>query len=349
MAQLRLLAQLVDGQVRGNPDVEIARVVPIQQAGEGDLTFVANPKYLSFLHECRASAVIVAPDVEVPPQVPNVLVTPNPYLAFAKILGYLHQGPAVVPGIQAGSQIAASARIDPQATVFPGCYVGERVQVGAGTVLYPGVCLYDDVVVGRQCRLHAHAVVREGCRLGDRVILQPSAVIGSDGFGFAPDGSRYVKIPQVGIVVLEEDVEVGSCTCIDRATLGETRIKRGTKIDNLVQIAHNVEIGEDCILVAQGGYAGSSKIGNHCTFGGQSAVAGHLRVGDHVTIGARGGISGDLDAPHQVLSGAPVMPHKVWARSVMTLPKLPEMRKEMQQLKKRLDELEALMKENNRA
>lgn len=349
MAQLGVLAQLVDAQVRGNPEVEISRVSPIQQAEVGDITFIANPKYLPHLKDCLASAVIVAPDIEVPSHLENVLVTRNPYLAFAKILTHLHQDAPAAVGVRTGSHVAASARVDPEATVFPGCYIGERTVVGAGSILYPGVCLYDDVVIGKDCRLHAYAVVREGCHLGDRAILQPSAVIGSDGFGFAPDGEGYYKIPQVGIVVIEEDVEIGSCTCVDRATLGETRVRRGAKIDNQVQIAHNVDIGEDCIIVAQSAFAGSSRIGRHCTFGGQSAVAGHLRIGDYVTIGARGGISGDLDAPHQVLSGAPVMPHKVWAKATMTLPKLPEMRKEIQQLKKRLDELEALLKENDRA
>ena len=178
----------------------------------------------------------------------------------------------------------------------------------------------------------------------ERVILQPAAVIGSDGFGFAPDGSSYYKIPQVGIVVLEDDVEIGAHSCVDRAAMGITKIARGTKIDNLVQIAHNVEVGEDCILVSQTGIAGSSKIGNHCTFGGQTAIAGHITVGDNVMIGARGGATNNVE-PNQVLSGVPLMPHKQWLRSTMSLPKLPEMRKEMKQLQKRLEKLEVRLLE----
>ena len=181
----------------------------------------------------------------------------------------------------------------------------------------------------------------------DRVILQPCAVIGSDGFGFAPDGSSYYKIPQVGIVVLEDDVEIGSCSCVDRAALGETVIRRGTKLDNVVQIGHNVEVGEDCILVSQSGIAGSTKVGNHCTFGGQSAVTGHVKIGDNVMIGARGAASSNV-APNQILSGVPLMPHKQWLRATMSLPKLPEMRKDIQKMKKRLEELEALLKENEK-
>lgn len=344
MATLAELAQLVQGEVQGDPTIQVDRVVPIDHATEGDITFVANPRYLPRLKDCRASAVIVAPGVDAGER--DTIVTVNPYLAFAKVLTHLHPGVNTVAGVKPGAQVATSAQIDTTATIAPGCVVGERVVVGAGTILHPGVCLYDDVVIGVDCCLHAQSVVREGCHLGDRVILQPGVVIGSDGFGFAPDGSGYFKIPQVGIVVLEDDVEIGANSCVDRATLGETRIRRGTKIDNLVQVGHNVDIGEDCIIVAQTGFAGSTRIGNHCTFGGQSAVAGHLKVGSHVTIGARGGVSGDLEAPHQVLSGVPLMPHKEWLRSTMTLPKLPEMRKDLQQLKKRLAELETLLKED---
>ena len=343
MARIQQLAELVGGELVGDPDVEIARVAPIDQAEAGDITFIANPKYLPRLAESRASAVIVAPGIQAPER--TLLVCANPYLAFARILTFL-QGPEYPDrGVMRGALIADSAELASGVTVHPGCVVGERVRIAAGTTLFPGVVLYDDVTVGAECLLHANAVVREGCRLGDRVILQPGAVVGSDGFGFAPDGEHYYKIPQVGIVVLEDDVEIGAGSCIDRAAMGETRIRRGTKLDNLVQIGHNVEIGENSILVAQVGIAGSSRIGNHCTFGGQAAVAGHLQIGDNVMIGGRGAASGHV-ASDQVLSGLPLMPHKQWLKATMTLPKLPEMRKELHALKKRLAELEALVKED---
>ena len=342
MAKLQQLAELVAGEVVGDPNLDIFRVAPIDHAQQGDITFVANPKYLSQLATCRASAVIVTPETEVSGQ--NLITCKNPYLAFAKILTFLQGPEQPVKGIMAGASVAETANIAESATIFPGCVVGERVTIGAGTTLHPGVVIYADVTIGQNCILHGHSIVREGCRLNDRVILQPAAVIGSDGFGFAPDGSSYYKIPQVGIVVLEDDVEIGACSCVDRAALGETIIRRGTKLDNLVQIGHNVEVGEDCILVSQGGIAGSTKIGNHCTFGGQSAIAGHLTVGDNVMIGARGGASGNV-APNQILSGVPLMPHKQWLRATMSLPKLPEMRKDMQKMKKRLEELESLLKE----
>ncbi len=343
MATLQQLADLVGGEIKGNAELDIFHVAPIDQAGQGDITFVANPKYLAKLDVCQASAVILSPGIDAPGN--NLIICENPYLAFAKILTFLQVPERPVKGIMPGAWVADSAVIDKTATIYPGCVIGDRVSIGAGSTLYPGVVIYAGVTIGQDCLLHAQSVVREGCRLGDRVILQPAVVIGSDGFGFAPDGSSYYKIPQVGTVLLEDDVEIGSNSCIDRAALGETVIRRGTKLDNLVQIGHNVEVGEDCILVSQTGIAGSSKIGNHCTFGGQAAIAGHLKIGDNVMIGGRGGATGDV-APNQILSGLPLMPHKQWLRATMTLPKLPEMRKDMQKMKKRLEELEMLLKEN---
>jgi len=343
MAKLQQLAELVDGRVQGDPELEISRVLPIDMARKGDITFVANPKYLSRLKDCQASAVIVAPGVDAPGL--NLLVYANPYLAFAKILTSLQGPERPVKGVMLGAHVATSAQLAEGVSIYPGCVVGERVRIGSGTTLYPGVILYDDVEIGSDCLLHAGAIVREGCRLGDRVILQPSAVIGSDGFGFAPDGGSYYKIPQIGIVVLEDDVEIGSCSCIDRAALGVTRIRRGTKIDNLVQIGHNVEVGEDCVMAAQVGVSGSTRIGRHCTFGGQVGTAGHVAIGDNVTIGGRGGATGNVEG-NQVLSGLPLLPHKQWLKMSSTLPKLPEMRKELQQLKKRLEQLELKGKED---
>lgn len=343
MATLQQLAELVGGQVQGDPEQEIARVFPIDQAGEGDITFVANPKYLAKLENCRASAIIIVPGVALPGR--NLLICANPYLAFAKILTFLQVPSRSVKGVMTGAYVAESATLAAGVSIYPGCVVGENVQIGAGTTLYPGVVVYDDVLIGSDCLLHAGAIVREGCVLQDRVILQPAAVIGSDGFGFAPDGRSYYKIPQVGIVVLEDDVEIGAGSCVDRAALGVTRIRRGTKLDNLVQIGHNVDIGEDCIIVSQVGIAGSSTIGQHCTFGGQSAVAGHLTVGDNVMVGGRGGATNNV-APNQILSGAPLIPHKQWLKASMTFAKLPEMRKELQRLTKRLADLEAQLKED---
>jgi UDP-3-O-[3-hydroxymyristoyl] glucosamine N-acyltransferase len=342
-ATLEELANLVDGTVLGDAAVSVSRVAPIDVAQDGDITFVTNPKYIKALETTAASAVIVSPALADRCSKPG-LVCKNPYLAFAKILTFLSVEPPEVKGVMAGSHVSTTADIGADVTIYPGCYVGDNVKVGRGTTLYAGVVLYAEVEVGEECLLHAGTVVREKCRIANRVILQPKAVIGSDGFGFAPDGSRYFKIPQVGVVVLEDDVEIGASSTIDRAALGVTRIRRGTKIDNLVQIGHNVELGEDCILVAQTGIAGSTVIGNHCTFGGQSATNGHIRIGDNLTVGSRGGVTSSIDG-NQVVSGVPAMPHRDWLKASMTFPKLPEMRRELSRLKNKIEKLESELKE----
>lgn len=342
-ATLGELAALVGGTVRGDAALTIRRVAPLNAAIEGDLTFFTNPKYAAALKTTRASAVIVAPGLELDCALPQ-LQCANPYLAFAKILTQLAVSKPPVLGIMEGAVVDPSAELAEDVTVYPGCVVGAGVRIGRGTVLYPNVTLYAGVTVGEDCLLHAGAVVRDGCSLGNRVILQPNAVIGSDGFGFAPDGERYFKIPQVGIVALEDDVEIGSSTCIDRAALGVTRIRRGSKIDNLVQIGHNVEVGEDTVIVSQVGISGSTVIGRHCTFGGQSAATGHIKIGDNVTVGARGAIAANTEG-NQVVSGAPAMPHREWLKASMSFGKLPEMRRELSQLKHQLAKLEEQLKE----
>ncbi len=341
-ATLKELAELVGGSVVGDGALSIGNVAPIDTAGQGDITFVANAKYLSRLQTTKASAVIVAPGVDAPGLA--MLVCRNPYLAFAKILTHFRVRKAPPKGVMAGAWVDPSATLGDNVTIYPGCYVAENVVIGSGTVLHPGVVLYANVRIGEDCLLHAGVVVREECVLGNRVIVQPSAVIGSDGFGFAPDGTTYYKIPQVGIVVVEDDVEIGAASCIDRAAMGETRIRRGAKLDNLVQIGHNVSIGEDTVLAGQVGIAGSTVIGNHCTFGGQAGTAGHIKIGDNVMVGGRGGIAGDTE-PNQVLSGAPAIPHKEWLKASMGFARLPEMRKELLRLKRQIDEFERLLKE----
>lgn len=344
MAQLKDLAEHVGGAVVGDGSIEIQRVAPIDSAVEGEITFVANPRYLPKLAQTRASAAIVAPGVE--NAALPLLVCRNPYLAFAKILTLLQASKPAPLGVLPGAQVSATAKIGEGVTLYPGCHVGDEVVVGPGTILHPGVVLYAGAQVGQECLLHAGVVVREGCRLGARVIVQPNAVIGSDGFGFAPDGPRYYKIPQVGIVVIEDDVEIGAGSCIDRAAMGVTLIRRGVKIDNLVQIAHNVVVGEDTVLAAQVGLAGSAEIGRHCTFGGQAAVAGHIKVGDNVMIGGRGGVTGNL-AGNQIVSGLPVIPHKEWLKASMSFAHLPEMRKELSRLRKQMEALELQLKERS--
>jgi UDP-3-O-[3-hydroxymyristoyl] glucosamine N-acyltransferase len=342
VATLKELADLVGGTVVGDADIDISRVAAIAEAQAGEITFVSNPKYLPLLQETRASAVIAAPGAEAPHL--SLLVCRNPYLAFAKILTYLQARRPAPQGVMPGACVHPSVSLGAGITVHPGCVVGENAAIGAGTILYPGVIVYTDVVIGEDCTLHAGVIVREGCRIGNRVILQPAAVIGADGFGFAPDGSRYYKIPQVGIVEIEDDVEIGAGSCVDRAALGVTRIRRGVKIDNLVQIGHNVIVGEDTILVAQVGVAGSTEIGRHCTFGGQAGTVGHIKIGDNVTVGGQSAVTGSV-GPNQVLSGTPVMPHREWLKASMSFARLPELRKDVTRMKRQLAELEMLIKE----
>jgi len=345
MPRLEELAAFVGGQIQGDPQVEIRKLATLDQAGEGDITFLANPKYQPLLGTTRASAVIVAPGTEAPGHL-NLLVCPNPYLAFAQILTKLHVHPPQPQGVMAGAVVHPTAQLGDDITIHPGCVVGENVRIGRGTVLHPRVVLYPGVAVGEDCLLHAGVVIREGCQLGNRVIVQPAAVIGSDGFGFAPDGERYYKIPQVGIVVVEDDAEIGACTCIDRAALGVTRIGAGAKLDNLVQIAHNVVVGPHTVMAAQVGISGSTKIGRHCTFGGQAGTAGHLKAGDNLTVAGRGALAGDTEG-NQTVSGAPAMPHKEWIKASLVFGKLPEMRKELNALRKEFNQLKHEMNKEN--
>jgi len=343
MASLADIAAQIGGHVVGDASLEIRRVAPIDEAREGDLTFISNPKYVAKLETTQASAVIAAPGVQT--ERLSLVVCGNPYLAFARAVEFLHVSRSAPLGVMDGAHVHPEATLGDGVTIHPGCVVSAGARVGDGTVLHPGVILYSDAEVGNNCLLHANVIVREGCRLGDRVIVQPGAVIGSDGFGYASDGDRYVKIPQVGIVEIGDDVEIGAASCVDRAALGVTRIGRGTKIDNLVQIGHNVVIGEDTILVSQVGIAGSTTIGNHCTFGGQGAAAGHLRIGNNVTIAARGAAAGDIP-DGQIMSGAPAMPHKDWLKASMVFPRIPDMRRELQQLRKKVAQLEKQLEEN---
>ena len=338
------LAELVGGSVSGDPSISVSGVAPLDLAGADHISFLANPKYQGKLAGCEAAAVIVHPSLDGSVEIP-LLLADNPYLAFAKILTYFEVLPHVGQGVMAGAYVHHDAIVGEDVTISPGCVVCAGAKIGSGTCLQPNVVVGPDSVVGEDCLLHANVTVREKCLIGNRVIIQPGAVVGADGFGFAPDEETYFKIPQVGCVIIEDDVEIGACSCIDRGTLGVTRICRGVKIDNLVQVAHNVVVGEDTILVAQVGIAGSTVIGNHCTFGGQAAVAGHVKIGDNVTLAARGGISNNVEA-NQGLAGAPAMPHREWLKSTMTMQHLPEMRRELSKLKKQVEELQRKLMED---
>ena len=336
--QLKEIAAHVGGTVVGDAEVFVWNVRGIDEAGEGDLTFISNPKYRDRLKETRASAILVPPGMKHPDK--NLIVTENPYIAMSMALELLYPEEPVPPGIHGNAYIEEDAEIGEDVTIFPGVYVGKRAKIGRNVVLYPGVFVGKDASVGEDSILHPNVVVYKRCRIGKRVILHAGVIIGADGFGFASPGADNRKIPQVGIVQIDDDVEVGANTTIDRGTLGKTWIKRGVKIDNLVQIAHNVVIGENSIIVAQVGVSGSTKLGESVLVGGQVGLIGHITVGDNVMIAAQSGIRGDV-APNQIVSGSPHLEHSTWLRIYGCLPRLPEMRKTVNSLLKRIEKLEA--------
>ncbi len=321
--RLSELASALGCALEGDGAIEIRALRGIREAGPGDLTFLANPRYQEALAASRAAAVILGPDAPRPPMA--ALRTPNPYLAFACALTLLHPTPQEPPGVHPSAVLEEGVRLGPGVRIGALCFVGARSEIGEGSSLAPQVHVGRGARLGRGCVIRPRAVLADGCWLADRVVVQSGAVIGGDGFGYARDREgRYHKIPQVGRVVLEDDVEVGANTTIDRATLGETRIGRGTKIDNLVQIAHNVVVGQDTVIVAQVGISGSTTIGSRVTLAGQVGIVGHLRVGDDVTIGAQAGVTKDVPAKAVVL-GSPAIPHVEFKRQVAALARLPEL------------------------
>jgi len=336
------LADQVRGRVIGDGSVAIYKVSAIDEALPGEITFLANPSYQKFLSGCRASAVIVGPGLA--PSLDkriglNFLEAANPYIAFAQILQLFHPAPVYQGEISSAAHIDSTAVLAERVTIFPNVYVGRRATLGEGSVLFPGVFLGDDVNVGAACVLHANVVVREGCCIGDRVTLHAGVVVGSDGFGYAGAGASRIKIPQAGVVVIEDDVEVGANTTIDRATLGKTIIQRGAKIDNLVQIAHNVVIGEDSVVAAQAGIAGSTRLGRNVTLAGQVGIVNHVEIGEGATIGPQSGIPKSV-APGAVLSGGiAAAPHHEWLKVMTLLPKLPALWSTVRRLEKGMAQL----------
>ena len=335
---LKELAEYLGGSIRGDENVTVNGLAPLESAGSDKITFLANPKYAAKVAETRAAAVLMAPGGDSFGH--NVIEVPDPYLGFAKLLTLFYTRPHPPLGVLPEANVGTQVTLGEDISVYPGACIGNNVSIGDRSVIHSGAVIYEGTVIGDDCVIHANVTIRERCRIGDRCIIQPGAVIGSDGFGYAPDGQAYYRIPQIGIVVLEDDVEIGANCTIDRAALEVTLIKRGTKLDNLVQIAHNCQIGEDCMIVSQVGISGSTKIGNHVTLAGQVGVAGHLTIGDNVIVGAQSGVPSSLPA-NAGYSGSPTMPHREWLRAMAVVPRLPELKKNISSLEKRIAELEA--------
>jgi UDP-3-O-[3-hydroxymyristoyl] glucosamine N-acyltransferase len=327
------LAAQLGCELRGDGAVEIRGIRALEDAEPGDLAFLANPRYAPQLATTRASAVIVAssaPDVAV-----ATLRTTEPYLCFARALALFHPERRLAVGVHPTAVVAASARIAPGAAIGAYVVVGEDVELGADAQLHPHVVLYAGVRAGRGFVAHAGVVVREDVRIGDRVVLHPGVVLGADGFGFAPSATGAVKIPQTGTVVIEDDVEIGANTTIDRATLGATIVRQGSKLDNLVMVGHNCEIGAHSFIAAQVGLAGSTKLGRGVQMGGQAGAAGHLTIGDGVQVVAQSGIPSSVPAG-TIVGGYPAVEVSVWRRTSAALLRLPELLRRVHRLERRL-------------
>lgn len=332
--RLSELTSLLGGRLIG-ADREIKGVATVEEAGPDDLSFLANPKYKAKALASQAGALIVAEEL---PGSFSQIIAANPYLAFTQALTILNPVRKPQPGIAAGAHVCAGAMIDPSASVMAGAYIGEGATIAADVIIWPGCFVGDGAQVGARTVLNPNVTVYHGCQLGADCIVHAGVVIGSDGFGFVWDGQQHRKIPQVGVVIVGNNVEIGANCTVDRAALSQTVIGDGTKIDNLVQVAHNVVIGDNCLLVAQCGIAGSTKLGKNVTIAGQAGVLGHITLGDWCVASAKSGVAGDLEAG-KVVSGYPAFEHRRWLRAQQSFKDLPDLLKRIRELERKVDEL----------
>jgi len=335
---LQELADFVGGVCQGPPDLLIKGLAAIEEAGPEDITFVAWPQFAKFIESSRAGAFIVSPDLKDTPR--PLIITPNPYLAYARIAGLFAPPLPRWPGISNQAVIGQQCSLGAEVSIAPGVVLGDRVRLGERVTLMPGVVVGHGTSIGADTVLHANVTVYHDCVIGERVIIHSGTVIGADGFGFAPDGAKFIKIPQLGTVVIEDDVEIGANCTIDRGALGETRIKQGVKIDNLVMIAHNVIVGEDSVIVAQVGISGSTRLGRNVMLGGQVGIVGHVEIGDGVRIGAQSGVPHSVPAGLTV-TGSPAMPHKDFLRLQAVKKRLPDLYERLKALEKQVAALQA--------
>jgi UDP-3-O-[3-hydroxymyristoyl] glucosamine N-acyltransferase len=335
---LEELAHLTGARLKGDPGIRICGLGSIEDARPDQLSFLSDEHFLPLISECKAAALIVPPALEHLER--PLLISSQPYLAMARAAQLFAEPPYLPSGVHATAFVGDDTYLASQARIGPFVHVGPRCRVGEGSRVYGGAYLGCDVVVGDQCLIYPGVTVLDRCRIGDRVIIHSGTVIGSDGFGFAQDEKgRHVKIPQAGIVQIDDDVEIGANCTIDRAAFGRTWIQRGTKIDNLVQIAHNVVVGEHSILIAQVGVSGSTRLGKHVVLAGQVGVVGHLEIGDRVRVGAQAGVGRNVKAGEDV-SGSPAMPHKEWLKMTVNVRRLPQMKEELRRLKMKVHEIE---------
>ena len=319
------IAEFVEGRIEGNENATVSTFTKIEEGKEGALSFLSNPKYTHYIYDTKSSIVLINEDVELEKAVsPTLIRVKNAYESVARLLQLYESMKPKKTGIDPLAFVSPTAKIGNDVYVAPFVYIGENVQIGDGTRIYPNVTIYD------------------GCRIGQRVTIHAGAVIGADGFGFAPNQEGYEKIPQIGIVIIEDDVEIGANTCIDRSTMGETIIHHGVKLDNLVQVAHNCEIGESTVMSAQVGLAGSTKVGSWCMVGGQAGFSGHIKVADRTIVGAQCGVIKDTKGDGETLIGSPAMNPKVFFKAKAIYAKLPDMYRELAALRREVEELKGL-------
>jgi UDP-3-O-[3-hydroxymyristoyl] glucosamine N-acyltransferase len=336
--KLSEIATRLNTTLEGNAQLEITGVAGIEEAAPGELTFLVNRKYRTALEKSRASAVLVAAKEAVPSGM-SALRSANPYLDFARAIELFHPAPVYAPSVHPTAVVAKSARIGEGAHIGPYCFIDENVVIGVNAVLHSFVSIYSGAHIGDDFFAHSHARVREGCRIGHRVLLQNGVTIGSDGFGFAREANgAWYKIRQSGITVIGDDVEIQAHSAVDRATVGQTTIARGVKLDNLVQVGHACEVGEDTLLCGQVGLAGTTKVGNKCILAGQVGAAGHLTIHDGATVSAQSGVHSDVPAG-ALYSGYPAIDNLDWRKSVAVFNRLPELQRELQKLRAEVERL----------
>ncbi|AVM52444.1 UDP-3-O-[3-hydroxymyristoyl] glucosamine N-acyltransferase [Bacteroides zoogleoformans] len=333
------IATFIQGEIIGNENVTVHTFAKIEEGIPGAISFLSNPKYTSYIYETQSSIVLVNKDFTPEQEVKATLIkVDNAYESLAKLLNLYEQSKPKQTGISPLAFVAESAKIGKDVYVAPFACIGEHAEVGDNTAIHPHVTIGSGAKVGSNCIIYANATIYHDCRVGNHCILHAGCVIGADGFGFAPTPEGYEKIPQIGITILEDNVEVGANTCIDRATMGATIVHSGVKLDNLIQIAHNDEIGSHTVMAAQVGVAGSSKVGEWCMIGGQVGIAGHIHIGNQVNLGAQSGVPGNIKDGSQLI-GTPPMELKPYFKSAAIFRKLPDMYAELNTLRKELNEL----------
>lgn len=335
------IADFVGGHIEGDENAAVRSFAKIEEGHDGAISFLSNPKYLHYIYETRSSVVLVNEDVELERPVSATLIrVKNAYESVARLLQLYESMKPKKSGVDPLAFVSPTAQIGKDVYIGAFAYIGDGVRIGDGTQIYPNTYVGDGAECGIGCLIFPHVSIYQGCRLGNHVTIHSGSVIGADGFGFAPNQEGYEKIPQIGIVVIEDDVEIGANTCIDRSTMGQTIIRRGVKLDNLIQVAHNCEIGENTVMSAQTGVAGSTKVGSWCMFGGQVGLAGHITIGDKVFLGAQSGVPGSLKS-EQTLIGTPPMEPTKYFKSQALFRRLPDLYKQLNELQRQVDELKA--------